>query len=152
MTTTQTLNTISSMSSISMSACSSTDTRRRHYIPVRQSSLCDSAVVNERFASVIINKDVDFLTPTRNATFDLFDAYTYRTASSKKLLSLKRSLSTCSTDLRRKKMRTFYKWSAPRHQKLSNPKRVALRLGITVKSNRREVLFELDTKIIPFNF
>ena len=135
MTTIQTLNTISSMSSISMSACSITDTRRRHYIPVRQSSLCDSAVVNERFASVIINKDVDFLTPTRNATFELVDAFTYRTASSKTLLSLKRSLSSFSTDLRRKKMRTFYKWSAPRYPKLSNPKRAALYLGMVVQPN-----------------
>jgi hypothetical protein len=130
------------MPSISMgmsactSACSSTDRSQHYYI--RQSFLCDTAVVNERFASVIINKDVDFLTPTRNATFELVDVFAYRSAKSKTLLSLKRSLSTCSTDLRRKKMRTFYKWSAPRHQKLSNPKRVALRLGIIVKSNRIE--------------
>jgi len=95
--------------------------------------------VNERFASVIINKDIDFLT-TRNATFALVDAFTYKTASSKTMISLKRSRSSCSTELRRMKMarRTFYKWSAPPHPRLSNPKRVALRLGMTVKFNRIE--------------
>jgi len=92
--------------------------------------------VNERFVSVIINKDVDF-TPTRNAPFELVDAFTYRTASSKTLLPLrvKRSPSKFSTDLRRKKMRTFYKWSAPRYPKLSNPKRAALYLGMVVQPN-----------------
>jgi hypothetical protein len=150
----------------STSACSSTDTRRRHCIPVRQSSLCDTAVVNERFVSVIINKDVDF-TPTRNAPFELVDAFTYRTASSKALLPLrvKRSPSKFSTDLRRKKMRTFYQQvECSSLSKVIEPKESGSvpGNGCSAKYNRRasigKELIELDANIIPkvrasfFNF
>ena len=93
--------------------------------------------MNERFAIVVINKDDDSLT-TRNATFALVDAFACSTANSKRMLSLKRNRSSCPTELRKKNRRTFYKWSAPRHPKLSNPKRVALRLGITVKSKEEK--------------